>query len=363
MTHDVSDDEIWEGLKGRFAVGERLVSRPAAWRERNTQQMKPARRPTRLRVAGAGSLVGVGAAIILVAVALGPGSARRPQAEPTATATASATTPGPIGAPTLTATDNELSLSVWLDRTSVEPGGKVTVTVSVHNGRSSPVPYVASGDSVAGIMATLSLPLVPVGRSWTGIEAALKTDALGKGTVPGETPDTITRGTYTHYAYYDETLAPGQTVTSTLVWTAELVTGVPAVPGDVQFKISLLGPPPPLPSGALPGMEFPATILELSGDMHVVGQAPAILSKGQAIDAALADPRLAMWLTEQPQTTWSDVNMLLAEPGDTFSGAAGPLWELAVFRENGVPRNFLQAVIDPFTGHVQLDICESPCSR
>jgi len=286
----------------------------------------------------------------------------RPVAEtPSATSIRPAETLAP--SPIATATDNGLSLSAWLDRTSVEPGGKVTVTVAVHNGRSSSVPYVASGDSVAGITATLSLPLVPVGRSWTGTQAALKADALGKGTVNGETYDTIPTGTYTHYAYHDETLAPGQTVTSTLVWTAELVKGVPALPGDVPFAISLMGPPPPLPSGANPGMEFPLPILELSGDMHVVGQAPAILSKGQAIDAALADPRFAKWLTEQPQPTWSDVNMLLAEPGDTFSATAGPLWELDVFREKGVPRNFVQAVIDPYTGHVQLDICESPCSR
>jgi hypothetical protein len=363
MTHDVSDDEIWNGLKGRFAVGERLISRPARWQAVHTEQIKEAGRPTRLRVAGAGTLIGVGAAIVLAAVALGPGSARHPAGAPTATASARTATPTPLGAPTLTATDDGLSLSAWLDRTSVEPGGNVTVTVSVHNGRSSSVPYVASGDSVAGITATLSLPLEPVGRSWTGIQAALKKDALGKGTVPGETYDTLPTGTYTDFAYHNETLAPGETVTSTLVWTAELVKGVPAVPGDVPFTISLLGPPPPRPSGANPGSEFPVPILELSGDMHVVGQAPAILSKGQAIDAALADPRFAKWLTEQPQTTWSDVNMLLAEPGATFSGAAGPLWELDVFRENGVPRNFVQAVIDPFTGHVQLDICESPCAR
>lgn len=76
MTHEVSDDEIWNGLRRRFAVGERVVARRGPWQARNPGPSVKVKRSARFQNAGVGSIVGVGAAVVLVAVLLGPSSAR-----------------------------------------------------------------------------------------------------------------------------------------------------------------------------------------------------------------------------------------------------------------------------------------------
>ena len=43
-----------------------------------------------------------------------------------------------------------LTLSTSLDRATVEPGGKVTISATVHNSRSTPVVYEVSFDLVVG---------------------------------------------------------------------------------------------------------------------------------------------------------------------------------------------------------------------
>jgi len=57
------------------------------------------------------------------------------------------------------------------------------------------------------------------------------------------------------------------------------------------------------------------------------------------------------------------VNMLLGNFEATSVVPAGPNWELDLFREQGVPRNFALAFVDPFTGAVKVNFCEAPCSR
>jgi hypothetical protein len=167
------------------------------------------------------------------------------------------------------------------------------------------------------------------------------------------------------------TLGPGETIETQLVWTGSLVKGVPALPGDVPFTISLMGllgyPPafPTRPPGQLPGMDFWApdpSNLHVAGHIEIVGQARKLLSKGQVIDAALADPKFASWQAEEPASTWSIINVALQNDGGGY-GPLGPSCLIEVFRERGVPRNFALAYIDPYTGSLQMSTCESPCSR
>jgi hypothetical protein len=378
MTHDPSDDEIWSGLRRRFAAGERLISRPALPRD-HPQEARPARRSTRLRTAGVGSLVAVGAVIVLVAVVLGTGS-RQPATQPSGTRASSSASamPTPTATPdqTLTATQDGLSLTATVARATVEPGGTVRIEVTIHNGRTTPITFIGPCDGFVNLGASLPLPLEPVGESWTGVQAHFKADALGHGNVPGESNDSIApvstyscNGSSHQQTIYDvpyspRTLDPGQTVASTLIWPAEFVTGVPALPGDVPFTIWLVGTPPYASPYAGTDIKFalmdpPGDQLQVSGHIHIVGETPKLLSKGQAVDAALADPTFAKWLLEQPESTWSDINLILENDG----GTSGASWMLEVFRENGVPRNLAIAFIDPFTGEVRLDVCESPCSR
>lgn len=273
-----------------------------------------------------------------------------------------------------TATDDGLSLSARLNQASIEPGGRVTIETTIHNGRSSPVVYSVTCDSTTIMAAALPLPLDPPGSSWTGVEADLKEAALGRSTVATDTPDEMDTQTYSGSCSSgfqgERTLAPGETITSTLVWSADLVTGVPALPGDVPFTVTLahdpLSAPPTYPAGyqgPIGGWVQYYKQLSVAGQVHVLGQAPSLLSKGQAVDAVLSDPRFDKWLTEQSESSWSQVNMLLGNFEATSIVPAGPSWELDLFREQGVARNFALAFVDPFTGAVKVNFCEAPCSR
>jgi hypothetical protein len=296
-----------------------------------------------------------GAAVLLLALSLGACAA-------------------PNVSPIATASDDGLSLSAQLDRTTVEPGGKVTAAVTIRNGRSTPVVYSVTCDSAATMWTTIPLPLTPSGLTWTGIEADLKQDALGGGPVDGQRPDQMKTATYSGPCSTgfegERTLDPGATITSTFVWSAEYVSGVAALPGDVPFTITFAHDrinsrptDPPGYQGPIGSWIQDYKQLSLAEHIEIVGQAPRLLSKGQAIDAALSDPQFAKWLTEEPESTWSGVNMQLGNFEATSVVPAGPNWELGLFREQGVPRNFAFAFVDPFTGAVKLSLCDLPCSR
>jgi hypothetical protein len=224
-------------------------------------------------------------------------------------------------------------------------------------------------------MATaLPLPLVPPGTSWTGIAGDLKQAALGHGAVTGQTPDEMETRSYSGSCASgfegERTVGPGETITSSLVWSAEFVSGVPALPGDVPFTITFahdrLNSQPTYPpgyQGPIGGWVQDYKQLSVTGHIEIVGRAPSLLSKGQAIDAALSDPQFAKWLSEEPESTWSGVNMQLGNFEATSVVPAGPNWELDLFREQGMPRNFAFAFVDPFTGAVKLSLCDLPCSR
>ena len=97
MTHEVSDDEIWNGLRSRFAVGERVVARRGRRLALNPGRSGAVKGPARFRNAGVGSIVGMGAAVVLVAVLLGSWSGRLGTVPKT-----SALPSGPLGASTET---------------------------------------------------------------------------------------------------------------------------------------------------------------------------------------------------------------------------------------------------------------------
>jgi hypothetical protein len=263
-----------------------------------------------------------------------------------------------------------VSLTASLDRTTVEPGGTVAITVSVHNGRTIPAGYYADCPGSTIMTTSLPLPLEPVGQSWTGDKAAFKVAALGGGKTTGESDTSIGSEVYSVTCQPSENvfhiLRPGESIESHLTWSATLVKGVPALPGDVPFTITIMGPagyPPVLPTrppGVNPGSFFVGpdqSMVHVSGHIEIVGQAPKLLSKGQVIDAALANPQFARWLAEEPSKTWSTINVVLQNDGTPAS------WLIEVFREHGVPRNLALAYIDAYTGALRMDICESPCPR
>jgi hypothetical protein len=286
-----------------------------------------------------------------------------PSAAPTASSEAS---PSPSG----TATNEGLSLSISLDRTSVVPGGEVTITATVRNNRSTPVVYEVSCDLVVTATATLPLPLEPIGKTWTGAANDLKLAALGLTPGTGETPDQVETdalsATPGSCFQGEQTLAAGATIADKLVWSAELASGVPALPGDVTLSVAfahdrLNGPPsyPPGSSGLVATWIPEYTLLTATTHIEIVGPARALLSKGQVVDALLSDPRFENWMTDQPGSTWSQTNLLLQDFGaGTTRAPAGASWEIDVSGSRGRAAAF----VNPFSGAVTLNLCTVPAT-
>ena len=266
-----------------------------------------------------------------------------------------------------------LTLTVSLDSPVVAPGEVVTFTATLRNGTTEPVnysvPWCGGGASVA---ALVDLPQGPAGKTWSGIAQTFKdyvlTEGLGPRGAPPSLPvevDAVAEPCAD--GQFEAILAPGQSVTSSLPWKAEIIAGVRALAGSVPFTVSVgydrQNDPPSHQPGTISGLFVPIyKQLVVRGALEVVGEAPAIISPGEVIDAVLANKKYAKWLGDQPRATWSVVNLFLA-PGrtDGFPPTV-PSWELDFFVEVGVPRHFAMTFIDPFDASILLaQYCDVPC--
>ena len=278
----------------------------------------------------------------------------------------------------LTATDDGLSMVVTLSASDVAPGGNVAINVTVRNDRSVAVP-LGSGycGSLATMYAVLPVPLDPVGRDWDGIEGTFKQYALTEGLREGGSPMSQPGWVYANAtpcndASSDTMLQPGGSLTDSMTWSALLVKGVPALAGDVPFTVAVAHDPSGAPPSYPPGYEGPLASwfktyqqLTVTGTIRIVGDAPPVLSAGQAIDAMLSDQRFTSWLAKQPATTWSVANVFLQNPVKAQGILpAGPSWDVELFREVGVPRNWAIGFVDAYSGKVlNLTFCNAPCDR
>jgi hypothetical protein len=328
--------------------------------------------------------------IVVVAVVVGGSKVDRPRGSPAPSAASSDTTAvepsssvAPAGSvdPThLEATDKGLTLTVDLDRAEVAPGGTVTATATIRNGRATPV-IVGADQCGAAVAMTGSVqtPTDPEGRTWDGIAGDFKSFALSNAMGPGGGPAADARVTYARLAAavcregsMEQTLAAGASETVDLTWAAEIVAGVPALPGDVQFSIVAGHDPAGQAPSYPPGYRGPLASwfrtwqqLEVKATVRIVGDAPRILSLGEAVDAMLGSRHFRSWLALQPKRTWSGTNVFLQNNGKAAGIVpAGPSWEVDLFREIGVPRNWAIGFVDPTSGKVlSLEICNNPCFR
>lgn len=336
-------------------------------------------------------VVAVAATALVVAGSslLHVGVTASPAASPSLGSLPPSNTPGPMTSPreslaasgVMSASDNGLSVTVSPADPETTPGGTLSVTVTIHNGRSVPVVLQNQRCDAPALMSFfLPFPQDPPGRSWTGLAGEYKAFALGQMESSGgflqpwygdAKPCTQTGG-------WVQTLKAGATTTAKLVWTADLVAGVPALPGNLDFTITVghdptCSPPPGFqcgPIGSQGGSAFSwrwkFTILTASGgQLRIAGNSPNVVTAGQAIDALLADRRFSTWLSKEPSSTWSTANLMLLNYGAAQGIVpAGPSWEVDLFRQNGVPRNWAIAFIDPFSAKVRnLQFCNAPCSR
>jgi hypothetical protein len=110
---------------------------------------------------------------------------------------------------------------------------------------------------------------------------------------------------------------------------------------------------------------IPWKSLAVDGAVRVDGNGPRIVTSGEALDAMLSDPQFAAWLPLQPSSTWSNANLFLQSmPSGAGIIPAGATWEIDLFREVGVPRNWAIGFVDAFTGELRnLAFCNNPCDR
>jgi hypothetical protein len=259
----------------------------------------------------------------------------------------------------------------------VAAGGDWTVDVELRNGRDVPVIYSGGPcGAFASLTVTAPIPLEPEGQAWTGMEAGFKSFALAKGLAAGGVPATnpmtiqVADSGCQDFGEPFPELAPGDTRTQTISWTAQLIGGLDPLPGPVEFAVSTgidpdrTEPPPPTGDGPI-GLWFPNyTGLSVSGRLTVEAGDQHPISIGQAIDAVLGEVAFTGWLAAQPAGTCTGVNVFLTGGQAGSILPVGPNWEIDVFCEQGVPRHWLIATVDPFTAEVTgINRCDVPCDR
>ena len=300
----------------------------------------------------------------------------RPPPDSAGTPTDPGASPGEAPPASITASQDGLTLAVMLDRSVVEPGGRIVMMVSVRNDRSTPS---IVGFGMCGIPATISgdlaVPWEPLGKDWDAIAGEFKRYATQEGFGPG---GVRANAAVTVYSRTDpcpqepeeRKLAPGESASVLSTWTAQIVPGVPALPGDVPIHVDVAydrpDPLPPPVCNPFCGLRtVPWKSMAAEGLVRVEGNPPRLVSAGQAVDALLADERFASWLPLQPSTTWSNANLFLQSlPAAAGIVPAGPTWEIDLFREVGVPRNWAIGYVDAFTGQLRnLAFCNDPCDR
>lgn len=320
---------------------------------------------------------------------IGAACSSRPSPLPSGSPAAAGPTPtpvvditGPTSTPTstkqLTATTNEATMTVTPQSETVAAGGKWTVDVELRNDRDVPLIY---GDgpcsAFASLAVTVPIPLEPDGAPWSGMEADFKAFALTNGLAGGGVAATDPMINYVFDRTCPEAsgdfkeLAPGASVSHSITWTAEIIGGLDALPGPVDFLVSSgIDPdrtePPTIDSDGGPiGMWFPRyTSLSVTGVLRVDQPRQAPISIGEAIDSVLGDVRFTGWLASQPGGTCTGVNVLLQEGQAGSLIPPGPNWEIDVFCETGVPRHWAISTVDPFSAEVTgVNFCDIPCDR
>jgi hypothetical protein len=267
------------------------------------------------------------------------------------------------------ADDSGLRLVATFDRLEVEAGGTVTVALRIENTRRTDVVFEEPCDR--NVMAVdLRAPVEPVGRDWNGIRAAFKAYVLSESA--GSPMESSIRGPLHTYARVRAcqlkndgdapgiprtTIRAGTAYETALTWTAEIVRGVPAVPGPAPFSIKVFHDHEMAGNGLIK-----ADTLEVTGTITVVAGAPGAVSAGQAIDATLSDRAFAAWLSKQPRRAWGNANLFL-QPGAVGVKVLPevPYWDVELFLE---PRSWAILYVDAMTGKVlRRTFCDRPCDR
>jgi hypothetical protein len=268
-----------------------------------------------------------------------------------------------------TAEHDGLELVATFDRLIVEPGGEVTVKLSLRNTRSVDVSFSEPCGQSDAMIVEVPNPVEPIGQEWDGIAGVFKAYALGQSTgTPIEssirTPlKTLAKGSRCHAttvgdpSFEQQAIAAGETYESTFTWSAELVKGLPAGPGEMPFSIQVKHD-----IEAAGGGLYKAETLAVDGAITVLAGGPKVVTAGEALDAALDDPEFSAWLSKQPRKSWENANLYL-QPGAVGVDVLPtvPYWSVELFR---APRNWAIYYVDASKGTVlKRMFCDIPCDR
>jgi hypothetical protein len=301
------------------------------------------------------------AAVCVVSFVVAACSAR--PAGPVGAATPVVASEAQSGVAAIDGAKDGIRVTLRVARDTVEPGGSLDMAITVRNERSEPATI---GFGRCGIGATVygdvAVPWEPAGRTWDGIEGEFKKFALEQGLQPGGVDarlpvrvDALTTPCPDFLGGPTDglTLAPGESTGGNMRWTAAITYDPPVLPST--------GPcDGPCSSTIVLWKGFSA-----DGSLSVTGDTPPMLAAGEAIDKLLEDREFMSWLRQMKSSTWSNVNVFLWS--STVDGPVlprGPFWDIELFREMGVPRNFALAFVDPFSGALKhIEYCNEPCDR
>ena len=285
------------------------------------------------------------------------------------TASGSPAAPSPSGGVTFTAESDGLALVAAFDRLIVEPGGDVTVQLTLRNTRSEAVSFSEPCGQTDAMIVEVPNPVAPIGREWDGIAGVFKAYALDQSTgTPMEssirTPlKTMAKGSRCHAptigepGFEHQTIPAGETYESTFIWSAELVKGLPAGPGEMPFEIQIRHD-----IEAAGGGMYKAETLAVDGAITVLAGGARVVTAGEALDAAIGDSDFSAWLSKQPPKSWENANLYL-QPGAVGVDVLPtvPYWSVELFR---APRNFAILYVDASKGDVlKRIVCDIPCAR
>ena len=287
----------------------------------------------------------------------------------TSTALGSPAEPSPSAPITFTAEHDGLELVAAFDRLVIEPGGDVTVELSLRNTRSEDVSFSEPCAQSDAMIVEVPNPVEPIGREWDGIAGVFKAYALGQSSgTPIEssirTPlKTMAKGSRCHaptvgeLGFEHQTIPAGETYESTLTWSAELVKDLPAGPGEMPFSIQVRHD-----IEAAGGGMYKAETLRVDGAITVLPGGAKVVTAGEALDAAIGDSDFSAWLSKQPRKSWENANLYL-QPGAVGVDVLPtvPFWSVELFR---APRNWAIYYVDASTGTVlKRMFCDIPCDR
>ena len=251
------------------------------------------------------------------------------------------------------ATEESLRITLTLEGPP-RTGATSWASVQIDNVGDRAIRWASGGcGDPGGIFIDLTR-LYPAGRAnWPEPLGRFKRLALG----PGNGNSLLTLGYEAEARWGTNILCPASLGIATLAAGASLSmragwdgtyegSPVPTGPAVIEAAFPVIGV-----QGEVADDDFDSHSVGVSIDTAVVGDAgAAVLAPGLAIDAALADPVFAAWVSAGPVDRW--INPDVARIGDT--------WQIGLFKSGveGGPSEAYQGVIVDGAGHVTGDHVE-----